>query len=291
MTQQKTWRAGRFWWDSSSPLGADVYPLRAVVFDLDALADVECEGHRVAYNAAFAAHGLDFEWSVTRYRQLLALSDERQRVSAELRKRGVSTESDVLTQLLADEIYATKTMMLDEMILDADLAPWPGLVDLVMDAFTAGVWVEVVSEAGQSRWCDNWSATGSSKRWSPPTTSRSPCRIPRPFKPHCGSSGYPRRTHSPSRVRLQGCGRRPPRVWPPWSSPVTVPRISPPLCRCARTTTAASRCTSPTANACTAVSGPGGRCHRPDLEAQPPWRSSSMTALKSLSAWSAANLA
>ena len=69
MTQQKTWRAGRFWWDCRSPVGADVYPLRAVVFDLDALADVECDGHRVAYNAAFAAHGLDFEWSVTRYRQ------------------------------------------------------------------------------------------------------------------------------------------------------------------------------------------------------------------------------
>ena len=153
MTQQKTWRAGRFWWDSSSPLGTDVYPLRAVVFDLDALADIECEGHRVAYNAAFAAHGLDFEWSVTRYRQLLALSDERQRVSAELRKRGISTESDVLTQLLADEIYATKTMMLDEMILDADLAPRPGLVDLVMDAFTAGVWVGVVT-GGQRSWAE-----------------------------------------------------------------------------------------------------------------------------------------
>ena len=135
MTQQKTWRAGRFWWDCASPVGADVYPLRAVVFDLDALADIECEGHRVVYNAAFAAHGLDFEWSLARYRQLLALSDERQRVSAELRKRSVFTESDVLTQLLADEIYATKTMMFDEMILDADLAPRPGLVDLVMDAF------------------------------------------------------------------------------------------------------------------------------------------------------------
>ena len=41
--------------------------------------DIECEGHRVAFNAAFAAHGLDLEWSVARYRKLLALSDERQR--------------------------------------------------------------------------------------------------------------------------------------------------------------------------------------------------------------------
>jgi HAD superfamily hydrolase (TIGR01509 family) len=153
MTQQKTWRAGRFWWDTTAPARADACPLRAVIFDLDALADVECEGHRVAYNAAFAAHGLNFEWSVTRYRQLLALSDERQRVLAELRKRGISTESDVLTQLLADDIYTTKTMMLDEMILDADLVPRPGLIDLVMDAFTAGVWVGVVT-GGQRGWAE-----------------------------------------------------------------------------------------------------------------------------------------
>lgn len=152
-TQQKTWRAGRFWWEPSSPVGAELYSLRAVVFDLDALTDIECDGHRVAYNAAFAAHGLDFAWTVVRYRQLLALSDERQRISAELRKRSVSTESDVLTKLLADDIYTTKTMMLDEMILDADLTPRPGLVDLVMEAFTSGVSVGVVT-AGRRSWAE-----------------------------------------------------------------------------------------------------------------------------------------
>ncbi len=153
MTQQKTWRAGRFWWDCASTVGAEVDSLRALIFDLDALADVECGGHRVAYNAAFAAHGLNFEWSLTRYRQLLALTDERQRILAELRKRGVSTESDVLTQLLADDIYTTKTMMLDEMILDADLTPRPGLIDLVMEAFTAGIEIGVVV-GGRRSWAE-----------------------------------------------------------------------------------------------------------------------------------------
>ena len=152
-TQEKSWRAGRFWWDASDPGHPDVYPLRAVIFDLDALVDIECDGHRLAYNAAFAAHGLDVTWSVGRYRQLLALGDERQRVSAELRKRGIATESDVLTALLADEIYATKTMMFDEFISDADLSPRPGLVDLVMDAFASGVWVGVVT-SGPRSWAD-----------------------------------------------------------------------------------------------------------------------------------------
>jgi HAD superfamily hydrolase (TIGR01509 family) len=151
--QETTWRAGRFWWDCSRPSDAVAHPLRAVIFDLDAVADIECDGHRVAYNAAFKARGLDFQWSVERYRKLLALSDERQRVSAELRKRGIATEVDVLNRLLADEIYATKSRIFDELILDADLAPRPGLIDLVMDAFAAGVCVGVVT-GGQRSWAD-----------------------------------------------------------------------------------------------------------------------------------------
>lgn len=152
-TQEKSWRAGRFWWDATTSSQSVVYPLRAVIFDLDALTDIECDGHRVAFNAAFAAHGLDFQWSVERYRKLLALSDERQRVSAELRKRGIATECDVLTELLADEICATKNMMFEELICDADLAARSGLVDLVLDAFAAGVWVAVVTN-GSRRWAE-----------------------------------------------------------------------------------------------------------------------------------------
>jgi HAD superfamily hydrolase (TIGR01509 family) len=150
ITQERTWRAGRFWWDWSRPSDVSVYPLRAVVFDLDALADVESDAHRVVFNAAFAHHGLDIVWTVERYRKLLALSDERQRVAAELRARGVCTECDVLNKLLVDEIVATKTMMFEEMVLDADLAPRPGLHDFVMDAFAAGVSVAVVTNGPRS---------------------------------------------------------------------------------------------------------------------------------------------
>jgi beta-phosphoglucomutase-like phosphatase (HAD superfamily) len=150
-TEQKSWRAGRFWWDDT-PAGEPV-ALQALLFDLDALTDVECAAHRVVFNAAFATHGMPFTWSVARYRKLLALRDERQRVTAELRKRCVGTECDVLTELLADEICATKAMIFDEMVVDADLPPRPGLVDLVQDAFTAGVPVAVVA-GGRRSWVE-----------------------------------------------------------------------------------------------------------------------------------------
>src|SRR6478735_4440711 len=133
--EEKAWpAAGQFWWHGDEPDDPAAYPLHAVVFDLDALSDMDLEGHRVVYNAAFASLGLDLQWSVGRYQRLMALPDERQRVAAELRKRCVGTECDVLVNLLVDEICAAKDMMFEEMILDAGLTPRPGLVELVVTA-------------------------------------------------------------------------------------------------------------------------------------------------------------
>ena len=155
-TQQRTWRAGRFWWDWPQPSEAAARPLKhlsAVIFDLDALADIECSGHRAAFNAAFAEVGLNIEWTVARYRQLLALRDERRRVAAELRKRGVSSECDVLAELLVDEICAAKAMILDETILDADIVARMGLVELITEAFGAGIAIGIVS-SGRRTWVE-----------------------------------------------------------------------------------------------------------------------------------------
>lgn len=152
--QEKAWpAAGQFWWLGDEPEDPRAYPLRAVVFDLDALSDLDVDGHRVVYNAAFEALGMSFQWSVGRYQQLLALPDERQRIAAELRKRCVGTECDVLVNLLVDEICVTKEMMFEEMILDAGLTPRPGLLDLVMDAFVAHVPVSVVT-TGRRSWAE-----------------------------------------------------------------------------------------------------------------------------------------
>ncbi len=152
-TQQKAWRAGRFWWDWPQPSGVTVQPLQAIIFDLDAIADVECAGHLPAFNAAFAALGLELEWTVPRYRELLALRDERRRVAAELRRRGVGAECDVVAEVLVDEVCAAKETILDETILDADIVPRTGLADLIADAFGAGIEIGVVS-SGRSAWVE-----------------------------------------------------------------------------------------------------------------------------------------
>jgi beta-phosphoglucomutase-like phosphatase (HAD superfamily) len=140
--RQGTAPARTFWWDRARPVDADVIPLRAVIFNVDgALADIERDGHRVAFNAAFAECGLDVAWNVDEYGRLLRIGDERRRIASDLRSRGFGKAADEL----AAPIYRTKKTLFSESILECDVTPRQGLIDLVMSLFVAGVWVGVVS--------------------------------------------------------------------------------------------------------------------------------------------------
>jgi len=55
--------------------------LQALIFDVDGtLADTERDGHRVAFNMAFAEVGLDWEWSEELYGKLLAVTGGKERI-------------------------------------------------------------------------------------------------------------------------------------------------------------------------------------------------------------------
>ncbi len=55
--------------------------LAALLFDVDGtLADTERDGHRVAFNRAFAEAGLDWEWSDGLYGELLAVTGGKERI-------------------------------------------------------------------------------------------------------------------------------------------------------------------------------------------------------------------
>ena len=132
----------RFWWDRTRPTDADVHPLRAVIFDLDgAMADIERDGQREAFNAAFAAHALDIRWDEDDYAGLLAIRDERRRVATDLRRRGYGAAADEM----ANDLLNTKNAVFADCVLDGDVVARSGLIDAVMSCFVAGVWVAVVS--------------------------------------------------------------------------------------------------------------------------------------------------
>lgn len=58
-----------------------MHELKALLFDVDGtLADTERDGHRVAFNRAFADAGLDWEWSAELYGELLAVTGGKERM-------------------------------------------------------------------------------------------------------------------------------------------------------------------------------------------------------------------
>lgn len=144
----QTLAARSFWWDRTRSGDTDVNPLRAVIFDVDgAVADLERDGERAAFNEAFGAHGFDISWDVDHYARLRSITDEQRRIATDLRSRGFGPEARVL----AAELQSTKDAVFAECVLEGDVVARSGLLDSVMSLFVAGVWVGVVS-TGAREW-------------------------------------------------------------------------------------------------------------------------------------------
>jgi HAD superfamily hydrolase (TIGR01509 family) len=121
----------------------------AVVFDVDGtLAETERDGHRVAFNEAFAAEGVDLHWDVERYRELLAVTGGRERVAAALREQG-APDADAV----AARVHRTKTELFVDVVRRGEIDPRPGVRDLVGDLHAHGVRVAVAT-TGRRAWVE-----------------------------------------------------------------------------------------------------------------------------------------
>lgn len=127
--------------------------LQALLFDVDGtLADTEGEGHRPAYNLAFRALGLEWDWHPRLYRELLAVSGGRERIAHYL---------DAYTPPLgdqADEIRRNRTAWIDsahrlktrffrERLAAGQLGLRPGVARLLRAAAERGVSCGLVTNA------------------------------------------------------------------------------------------------------------------------------------------------
>ena len=55
--------------------------LKALIFDVDGtVAETERDGHRVAFNLAFAQAGLDWQWDIDGYGELLEIPGGKERI-------------------------------------------------------------------------------------------------------------------------------------------------------------------------------------------------------------------
>lgn len=124
-------------------------PLRAIIFDVDGtLADTERDGHRIAFNEAFEAAGLDYRWSVSEYGGLLAMTGGRRRIEHYLQSKG---HTPAEAAALATELHRDKTRRFATRVRTGAMEARPGAAELIGALRTAGV-ATAVATTGTSDW-------------------------------------------------------------------------------------------------------------------------------------------
>ncbi len=112
--------------------------LQALIFDVDGtLAETERDGHRPAFNAAFAELGLPWHWDAARYAELLRVAGGRERIRHYARANDAARAARGDFDALVAALHAAKTRHYLERVRDLQLRP--GVGALLKAARAAGL--------------------------------------------------------------------------------------------------------------------------------------------------------
>ncbi len=114
--------------------------LKALLFDVDGtLADTERDGHRVAFNRAFADAGLDWSWDVELYGRLLEVTGGKERIRHFINTCNPELpEVEDLPTFIAD-LRQAKTAYYTQALRGGAIPLRPGILRLLQEAHSAGM--------------------------------------------------------------------------------------------------------------------------------------------------------
>jgi len=123
--------------------------LKTLIFDCDGvLVDTERDGHRVAFNRAFAKKGYDIEWSVELYGDLLKVAGGKERMRHYFEHTHWPEDTDDKDGLIR-ELHKLKTDIFMQIIGSGELSLRPGVARLIDEAIKNDVQLAVCSTSNE----------------------------------------------------------------------------------------------------------------------------------------------
>lgn len=113
---------------------------QAIIFDVDGtLAETERDGHRPAFNQAFAEYGLAWHWDEALYGHLLDITGGKERIRhfAESCAPAIAARPDFAQ--LVKRLHAAKTVHYLRLVDQGRLPLRPGVARLIAEARQAGI--------------------------------------------------------------------------------------------------------------------------------------------------------
>lgn len=120
--------------------------LKALLFDVDGtLADTERDGHRPAFNQAFADAGLDWNWPVDLYGELLGVTGGKERIRYYLEQYNRAFRYDGDQDAFIAELHKAKTAHYTRMLAEGAIPLRTGVKRLIHEARAAGLRLAIVT--------------------------------------------------------------------------------------------------------------------------------------------------
>jgi beta-phosphoglucomutase-like phosphatase (HAD superfamily) len=114
--------------------------LEALIFDVDGtLADTERDGHRPAFNRAFKDAGLDWDWDVALYGELLAVTGGKERIRYYVDRFRPDFVKPANFDVLVKQLHEAKTTHYTAMMDQGVIPLRPGVRRVLEEARGAGL--------------------------------------------------------------------------------------------------------------------------------------------------------